>query len=228
MGFPREMVLQAMQVAGNNPDIAVGILTGEVGFQGGGNQGFGGDFGDDEGQGGENAGVFDTLKDTPQFQQLRVLARQNPAMLEQFLTQLPQNVVQIITDNQEEFIRLLQQDPVVQDPVVQGGQGQGQGQARVQQGRPQGGQVGGPFGGQGQGLGLGLGQGQGQGQVMPQQVQVRVTPEDQAVIQNLMDLSGCDKNKVTQAYFLFEKDAEMAANYLLNHGQDEGDGFGGY
>jgi hypothetical protein len=40
-------------------------------------------------------------------------------------------------------------------------------------------------------------------------------------------MTGCDKNKVMQAYFLFEKDAETAANYLLNHGFDDEEGFGG-
>lgn len=40
-----------------------------------------------------------------------------------------------------------------------------------------------------------------------------------------MEMTGCDKNKVIQAYFLFEKDAEQAANYLLNHGFDDDQGF---
>lgn len=32
---------------------------------------------------------------------------------------------------------------------------------------------------------------------------------------------GFDKNRVTEAYLLFEKDADMTANYLLNHGFDD-------
>jgi len=226
MGFPRAMVVQAMQAARNNPDIAVSILTGELPFTGGqgggqggqGGQGLGGldigeigggldDDDDDDDDGdiiaeGGGDGVFDALKNTPQFQQLRILARQNPAMLEQILSQLPRNLVELISQNQEEFLRVLQEDPV----LPQGGQG---GQQAIPQ-IPQGGQ-----------------QQQQQQQGMPQQVQVRITPEDNAMIQNLMEMTGCEKNKVIQAYFLFEKDAEQAANYLLNHGFDD-EGFGGY
>lgn len=210
MGFPRPMVVQAMQAARNNPDIAVSILTGDLPFgmggQGGG-QGGGLDIGEDDeddedddigglGLGQGQGGVFDALKNTPQFQQLRILARQNPAMLEQILSQLPRNIVELISQNQEEFLRVLQEDPILP-----------QGQAQQQQAQPQ--HHAQPQGG------------------MPQQVQVRVTPEDQAVIQNLMEMTGCDKNKVMQAYFLFEKDAETAANYLLNHGFDDEEAFGG-
>jgi len=244
MGFPRAMVLQAMQASGNNPDVAVAILTGELPFVnnggGGSGGGGGGDFGEqgnyedefyndfegDEvdlggyagggggsgggsgggGGGGGQRGIFDDLKNTPQFQQLRILARQNPAMLEQVLSQLPRQVVEAISQNQEEFIRVLQEDPIVPN------QGQGQGQQPVQPNlnrqQPQMQQ---PV------------QGQGQGQGQGQQIRVQVTVEDQAAIENLMEMTGCDKNKVMQAYFLFEKDVEVAANYLLNHGfEDDG------
>jgi len=208
MGFPRESVQVAMQLAFNNPEAAFGYLSGEIPMPQEGTQretaslddGLDDDLDDDGG------GVFDALKNTPQFQQLRILARQNPAMLEQVLAQLPPNIVQVITENQDEFIRLLQEDPVLptqgqgqQRPVIPQGQGFQQGA----QGFPQG----------AQGL---------QPQGVPQQMQVRVTPEDQAVIQNIMDMTGCDRNRVMQAYFLFEKDAEMTANYLLNHGHDDG------
>jgi UV excision repair protein RAD23 len=202
MGFPRDMVMQAMQSAGNNPDVAVSILTGELPFvnNAGGQRpnaqpslDIGDDDDDDEDEGdvGEGGpGVFDALKNTPHFQQLRILARQNPAMLEQILTQLPRNLVELISQNQEEFLRVLQEEPILP-----------QGQQMPQM--PQ-------AGGQ-----------QGAQQPMPQQIQVRLTPEDQAMIQNLMDMTGCEKNKVMQAYILFERDAEQAANYLLNHGFDD-------
>lgn len=78
------------------------------------------DDGDIIAEGGEGGGVFDGLKNTPQFQQLRILARQNPAMLEQILTQLPRNLVELISQHQEEFLRVLQEDPI----LPQGGQGQ--------------------------------------------------------------------------------------------------------
>jgi len=205
------MVLQAMQASGNNPDIAVAILTGELPFvnNGGGGGGDGGqgnfeggyddDYGDEPDLtpnlgGGQQSGIFDGLKNTPQFQQLRMLARQNPEMLEQVLSQLPRQVVEAISQNQEEFIRILQEDPIIPN------QGQGLGNQPVQP------QV----------------QPQGQPQQGQQQVRVQVTQEDQAAIANLMEMTGCDKNKVMQAYFLFEKDVEVTANYLLNHGFDDG------
>jgi UV excision repair protein RAD23 len=204
MGFSRDLVLQAMQACYNNPDRAIELLTGEYYNQ----EDFQGGPEDDEldyedGEGEEGTGVFDALKDTPHFQQLRVLARQNPAMLEQVLSQLPRNIVQVITENQTEFIRLLQEEPVI--PGGHPGSSQGPvpsvaAPAPTQQGAAARG--------------------------IPQGVQVRVTNEDQAIIQNLMDMTGCDKNKVMQAYFLFEKDVEMTANYLLNHGFD--DDMGGF
>lgn len=46
-------------------------------------------------------------------------------------------------------------------------------------------------------------------------------------------MTGVTKDQVIRAYALFEKDAEMTANYLLNHGHDDeglggAGGFGGF
>jgi len=206
LGFPRDDVLRALEVTWNNPDAAVDLLMmGALPPRGaaGGQQGpVAGDFdiGDD---GSEDADVnpFDLIKNTPQFQQLRLLAQQNPAMLEQVLQQLPQELIQIINENQDEFIRLLQ------EPVQGGGaapvEGAGQPAPRAAAGGPR--------------------------AAPPGTVQIRVTPEDEAVINSLIDMTGCTKDQVLRAYALFEKDAEMTANYLLNHGHDDDPGaaFGG-
>jgi len=213
MGFSREQVLQALEAAYNNPDRAVdflmmaldGVPVPQIRRQAQSPQPQTQHVSRPQAQpqvaqvqpqGGEGSGVFDFLKNTPQFQQLRLLARQNPAMLEQVLSQLPRNVVQVITENQEEFIRLLQEEPVLPGGI--GGLGPNTGSGPVS--APD---------------------------VLPSSVQVQVTSEDQAIINNLVDM-GFERNKVMQVYFLFEKDAEMTANYLLNHGLDGGDddGFG--
>jgi len=120
MGFPRESVQAAMRAAFNNPEAAFAYLSGEIpmpqeGTQREANLDDGLDDLDDE----PGGGVFDALKNTPQFQQLRILARQNPAMLEQVLAQLPPNIVQVITENQDEFIRLLQEDPILPQGAAQ-------------------------------------------------------------------------------------------------------------
>jgi len=77
---------------------------------------------------------------------------------------------------------------------------------------------------------------QGRGGAPPGGIQILLSPEDQAVVNNLVDMTGCTKDQVLRAYALFEKDAEMTANYLLNHGHDDdpmgpggfGGGFGGF
>lgn len=46
---------------------------------------------------------------------------------------------------------------------------------------------------------------------------VMVSAEDQQKIQNLIAITGASRDRVMQAYFLFEKDETMAVNYLLNN-----------
>jgi len=94
--------------------------------------------------------------------------------------------------------------PRTQTQGTQGLQGQGL--------QGQGGQ--GTQGLQGQGL-----QGQGQGG-QPRRIEVHLTPEENEAVNNLTNM-GFDRNKVLHYYILFEKDQEMTANYLLNHGREE-------
>jgi len=210
MGFPRDDVLRALEAGWHNPDRAVEFLMmgnipprGAAGgmavppMAGAGDFDIGEDDSEDE-QGGGNP--FDLLKNTPQFQQLRLLAQQSPQLLEQVLHQLPPELINVINQNQEEFIRLLN-EPIV--APAGGAAPQAVGGVRQRGGAPP-----------------------------PGTVQIRVSPEDEAVINNLVDMTGVSKDQVIRAYALFEKDAEMTANYLLNHGHDEdaagfGGGFGG-
>merc|ERR1719482_2575117 len=64
------------------------------------------------------AGQLAALRNNPQFQQLAAMVQQNPAMLQQILPVLAQSnpqLMQLITENQEEFLRLLQ------EPAMGGG-----------------------------------------------------------------------------------------------------------
>jgi len=191
MGFDRTQVERALQASFLNADRAVEyLMTGaipDIGTQGDAEM----DEGDEQPDARQ---LFEMLRNSPHFNNLRMLARTNPEMLEQVLTQLPPEILNVITNNQEEFIRLLSEDPTPAGAAPGGGAGRG---------APQGPQA-------------------GQGVAIPQQqrVQVNLSPEDQSVITNLVDM-GFDKNKVMEAYLLFEKDADMTANYLLNHGWDD-------
>jgi len=211
MGFQRDEVLRALEAAWGNGERAVELLMtgaplpplrqrrnseGGVAAPTDFPIGEDDDISDEEG-----INPFEILKNTPQFQQLRALARQSPQMLEQVLHQLPPEIIDIINQNQEEFIRILQEDPAPANPNA-GTPGPNNAVPRPQMRPP------------------------------PGTIQIRVTPEDEAVINNLADMTGCTKDQVIRAYALFEKDAEMTANYLLNHGHDDdvggGGGFGGF
>jgi len=127
--------------------------------------------------------VFDGLRQHPQFHQLCALAQQGGEdALKQILTYFAQTnrpLLDLIMQNQEEFIRLLS-TPVSGSAPPQGGPG----------GAPP--------------------------PNSPGVIRLHVTPEDERVINNLVAM-GFDRNRVLEAYFLFEKDETMTANYLLNN-----------
>jgi UV excision repair protein RAD23 len=208
MGFPKDQIIAALNASYNNPARAVEFLTsgmpiptgpsqGGEGAQGGGGGGGHGGHGAHVGGGGGTPGVFDFLRNTPQMNQLRLLAQHDPAALEETLNTLPRNILDVISQNRDEFISLLQEQPTG-DIDIPGPGGPGA-------------QVGGgaaPHGGQ--------------------QVQINVTPEDRSTIEMLVEM-GYSHNEVMEAYFLFDKDVQVAANYLLNHGgQNMGGGGGGH
>jgi len=58
------------------------------------------------------------------------------------------------------------------------------------------------------------------GGARPQGIQLQITPQDQEALQRLVAL-GFSRNRAIEAYFLFEKSEDAAANYLLNTKDDE-------
>ncbi|OLL25109.1 UV excision repair protein rhp23 [Neolecta irregularis DAH-3] len=59
-----------------------------------------------------------------------------------------------------------------------------------------------------------------EGTLPPGAIQIQITEDERAAIERLQDL-GFDRNVVIQAYFACDKNEEMAANYLFEHGHDD-------
>jgi len=82
-----------------------------------------------QGQQGREPNPFDFLRNHPQFTMLRAMVQQNPQLLQPVLQQLaaanPQ-ILQLIEQHQDEFIRLLQ-EPVNEAELQQGLAGMGAG-----------------------------------------------------------------------------------------------------
>jgi len=126
MGYEKSQVEAALRASFNNPDRAVEyLITGippqvEVGPLGGGGGGAGGAGGVSAAAAGvpapapgstpagENPLAF--LRDHEMFQQIRSVIQQNPGMLSTMLQQIGQSnpqLLQIISQNQEAFIRMI-------------------------------------------------------------------------------------------------------------------------
>eukprot|EP01105_Mastigella_eilhardi_P010830 TRINITY_DN250_c0_g1_i1.p1 TRINITY_DN250_c0_g1~~TRINITY_DN250_c0_g1_i1.p1 ORF type:complete len:290 (-),score=62.57 TRINITY_DN250_c0_g1_i1:37-906(-) len=143
------------------------------------------------------AGALDFLKNDPQFNLLKQMVQQDPRFLQPILQSLAQSnpqLLQLITQHQDEFLRL------------------------VSEGAPAGA---GPGAGAGAGAGAGgEGAAPGEGGMMPQRI--AVTPEEKAAIDRLCAL-GFDRSLVIDAYFACDKNEELTANYLLEHGHEDQD-----
>jgi len=203
MGFEREKVIRALRAAFNNPDRAVEYLfngipagadlpptaapatgapapqsptSGAAAPAGGAAPAAAAPTG---------TGVFDFLRQHPQFTMLRQMVQQNPQLLQSVLEQLGQQNPQLLTlinQHQEEFIQLLN------SPVPAGGAAA-------------------PGGGAPAGMGGGAGAGPGPGYIS-------VSQEEKEAIERLEGL-GFDRQAAIEAFFACDKDETMAANYLL-------------
>lgn len=112
MGYGREEVERALRASFNNPERAVEyLLTGLLPEgEGVGGEDVGGEESEQEGgeEGGSNPLEF--LRNQPQFEQMREVIRHNPQLLNTIMQQIGQNqpgLLQLITQNQEAFVRML-------------------------------------------------------------------------------------------------------------------------
>eukprot|EP01089_Gocevia_fonbrunei_P012071 TRINITY_DN2759_c0_g2_i1.p1 TRINITY_DN2759_c0_g2~~TRINITY_DN2759_c0_g2_i1.p1 ORF type:complete len:349 (+),score=138.75 TRINITY_DN2759_c0_g2_i1:336-1382(+) len=145
-------------------------------------------------------GHFDWLRQHPQFNQIRSMIQANPHLLGPLLQQLGSYNPQILT-----LINQHQQEfmALLNEPVPEGaGAGAGAGAAP-------GGAPGVPGGAPGVNY-------------------VQVTSEEKEAIDRLAGM-GFDRSVVIEAFFACEKNEELTANYLMDHGHDmmeEDDDFG--
>jgi UV excision repair protein RAD23 len=139
------------------------------------------------------------LRDQEQFQQMKALLQQNPQMLNAVLQQIgssnPQ-LLQLISQNQEDFIRMINEPDSGSAAAGSSGGGGGGG-------------GGGSAGEAGGAEGL-----LGAGGV------IQVSPDDKAAIERLKAL-GFPEHLVVQAYFACEKNENLAANFLLSQNFDD-------
>lgn len=214
MGFPRELVRQCLRAAFNNPDRAVEYLTSGIPahlqhlasgepppaptpapapaapvappmpasqpprpFV----------------PPAPETGPLATLANHPRFNQLRVAVQQHPSTLNQVLTLIAKgdpNMITLIAENQEEFVRLLSQPPAANDPI-----------AAMLQAAQAGGVAPGPPG--------------QPGQPVAAPAQPQLGPAGEEAIQRLQGL-GFPRNLCVEAYLACDRNEEMAANFLFD------------
>ena len=101
MGFARDEVIRAMNASFNNPVRAVEYLSsGEIPDE----------FTEQESDRLDRGNVFDGLRNDPQFLQFRQVIQQNPQMLAPMIQQIGQanpRLLQLITENEDDFFALL-------------------------------------------------------------------------------------------------------------------------
>lgn len=145
----------------------------------------------------ENSQGLTDLINSPQFEQIREAIRQQPEMLETYLNQFIASnprMQQLVSTHPAEFYHLLSEIFGV-DLAEDDGQEGGAAAAALGAG------AGGAAGGE-------------------DDRRIYVTPEENEAIQRLTDL-GFDRNVVIQAYFACDKNEELAANYLFDHGHED-------
>lgn len=193
MGYPRDQVEAAMRAAYNNPERAVEyLLTGIPDHV------IGEEADDDE--------IPETTTDTDLFAEAVAQQGQGGAQVAPNTSALD-----FLRDNPQfiEMRRMVQQQPHLLEPLIQ----------QLAASNPQ--------------LAalitqnseaflhlLGEGLEEGSGGVPEGATEIQVTPEESDAIERLSAL-GFDRNLVIQAYFACDKNEEVTANYLLEHGYDD-------
>ncbi|KRY52282.1 UV excision repair protein RAD23 -like protein B, partial [Trichinella britovi] len=226
MGFRKSSVVVALKMAYNNPDVAIDYLTSGV------------DLIrlkeriDNEiaqsrtvGQDGGNEPEYDgiaQLRHNPAIKQLRLVVQRDPTMLHDVIMEIERanpNITRLIQENQEAFVQLLnervdQNEPMKQEVQKQQQQPpqqqQQQGQQQPQQQRRR----------------------QQQQQQHQQQEQstssgtrifrIHLTAEERDAVDRLVAM-GFSESQVIEAYFACDKNEALAANFLLQSLEEDGE-----
>ncbi|XP_024872813.1 UV excision repair protein RAD23 homolog B [Temnothorax curvispinosus] len=212
MGYEREQVVQALRASFNNPDRAVEYLLTGIPAQ------LFEDPPEDPPEAQEqlqdqSPDPLAFLRLQPQFQQMRQVIQQNPALLNSLLQQIGSTnpaLLQLISQNQEAFVRMLN-EPV--EPTTGTGArvlpASGGGVAPAAAAAAAAAAGGAVNGGAGTGAAAGVGSGL-----------IQITPQDREAIERLKAL-GFPEHLVVQAYFACEKNENLAANFLLSQNLDD-------
>lgn len=115
MGYEREEVERALRASFNNPERAVeylltGLLPEGDDVPGEGDESGQESSGQESGGQDDGSNPLEFLRNQPQFQQMREVIRHNPQLLNTIMQQIGQNqpgLLQLITQNQEAFVRML-------------------------------------------------------------------------------------------------------------------------
>ncbi|KAJ1791539.1 UV excision repair protein rad23 [Coemansia sp. RSA 2399] len=147
-------------------------------------------------QGGAGGGIdLEVLRQSPQFRQLQMLVRENPQMLPQVLSELAaqQPQLAVLIRNNQEEFLRMLMEGAFSDEEMAG----------MMQARG--------------------GDGEEEGDQGDDGVQyIRVSQEEKEAIERLEAL-GFPHGVVVQAYFACDKNEELAANYLFEHGNEDMD-----
>lgn len=139
--------------------------------------------------------ALEALRNNPQMVQLRQLVQQNPNLLQPFLQQLGQS-------NPNLLAQLTSNPTLLMSFLTEGAEGL-EDDAEFPPGL----------------LGAGVGAGPGAGE---ETQYVQVSQEERDAIERLVGM-GFERPLVIQAYFACDKNEEMAANYLVEHGFEDFD-----
>lgn len=213
MGFERASVVAAMRASFNNPERAVEYLTSGVipeetdeGYDESrmGSAAEGADTEEGEGSGQPATSALEFLRSDPQFRQLRALIQQNPQMLAPIIEQLSQTspeLLHLIEQNREEFYALLMEGAANPDELAaatSAAEEYYEGEGEEYEGGEE-----------------------GSAPHLPPGAQIlRISDEDKAAIERL-EAMGFERARVVEAFFACDKNEELAANYLLEHMNDQ-------